>query len=234
MQVIGAGFGRTGTESTQAALEKLLGGKCYHMKEVLNRREHLQAWTDFAERGCTGMDWHWLMQDYVAGVDWPICNYYRELMEAFPDAKVLLTFREPEKWYASLQTLIRITTMTRRLAVLVPMFRRMQILVEKATWHIFPISTTKNRRLPFTITMWQRCRPMFPGATVGLSSAGRVGATLHIPRCPVPDEPFPHMNKRGDTQKFAQRMVTGQLLQRVGVPILLLLVVVVAYLLVMR
>ncbi|MEZ4619893.1 MAG: sulfotransferase [Caldilineaceae bacterium] len=235
MQVIGAGFGRTGTESTQAALEKLLGGKCYHMKEVLNRREHLQAWTDFAERGCTGMDWHWLMQDYVAGVDWPICNYYRELMEAFPDAKVLLTFREPEKWYASLQTLIRITTMTRRLAVLVPMFRRMQILVEKATWHIFPDIHDKESAIAVYNHHVAAVQAHVPPERLLVFQVQEGWEPLcTFLGVPVPDEPFPHMNKRGDTQKFAQRMVTGQLLQRVGVPILLLLVVVVAYLLVMR
>jgi hypothetical protein len=35
MKAIGAGFGRTGTSSLQAALEELLGGKCYHMKDIM-------------------------------------------------------------------------------------------------------------------------------------------------------------------------------------------------------
>ena len=35
LKIIGAGFGRTGTSSLQVALEELLGGKCYHMKEVM-------------------------------------------------------------------------------------------------------------------------------------------------------------------------------------------------------
>ncbi len=57
MKVIGAGFGRTGTESTQAALETLLGGKCYHMKEVLGNPAHLDKWHAFGQAGRTGMDW---------------------------------------------------------------------------------------------------------------------------------------------------------------------------------
>ncbi len=32
--VLGAGLPRTGTTSLQVALQQLLGGKCYHMKEV--------------------------------------------------------------------------------------------------------------------------------------------------------------------------------------------------------
>jgi hypothetical protein len=35
LEVIGAGFGRTGTESTKLALEMLYGKPCYHMAEVL-------------------------------------------------------------------------------------------------------------------------------------------------------------------------------------------------------
>lgn len=34
-------------------------------------------------------------------MDYPACGMYKELMEVFPDAKVLLTVRDPEKWYDS-------------------------------------------------------------------------------------------------------------------------------------
>ena len=39
-----------------------------------------------------------VLADYTACVDWPACNYYKELMEMNPDAKVLLNCRDPEKW----------------------------------------------------------------------------------------------------------------------------------------
>lgn len=44
LRVIGAGVGRTGTMSLKLALEKLLGGPCYHMIEVFPRPEHIRAW----------------------------------------------------------------------------------------------------------------------------------------------------------------------------------------------
>lgn len=230
MKVIGAGFGRTGTESTQAALEKLLGGKCYHMKEVINRPEHLQAWADFAERGRQGMDWHWLMQDYVAGVDWPICNYYQDLMAAFPDVKVLLTYREPEKWYASFLTLVRITAMTRRLALFVPMFRRMQIMVNKAVWHIF----TDVHDQAHCIEVYKRhvaeVKAQVPPERLLVFQVQEGWEPLcKFLNVPVPDEPFPHLNKRGDVQKFAQRMIAGQVFQRARLPLALVILATLLY-----
>src|SRR3990172_8497366 len=91
MQVIGAGFGRTGTMSMQAALE-ILGFRCYHMKEVSEHAGHLQAWHQFVA-GRVPMDWQTLFKDFEATVDFPGCIYYRELLREFPNAKVVLTIR---------------------------------------------------------------------------------------------------------------------------------------------
>ena len=43
--VIGAGLPRTGTNSMMVALERLLGGPCYHMKSVFKSRGRTD--TDF-------------------------------------------------------------------------------------------------------------------------------------------------------------------------------------------
>ncbi|MEX2112008.1 MAG: sulfotransferase family protein [Pirellulales bacterium] len=107
MQVIGAGFGRTGTMSMQAALE-ILGYRCYHMKELTEHPGHLQAWHELvAERA--PMDWQALFQDFQATVDFPACAYYRELMQEFPDAKVVLNVRDSDRWFDSFQTLQQTT-----------------------------------------------------------------------------------------------------------------------------
>ena len=102
LKVIGAGWGRTGTNSTKLALEKLLGGPCYHMFECAKRPD-FQKWID-AYNGKPDFDAIFTNPDggsYVATVDYPACGMYPELMEAYPDAKVLLTVRDPEKWYES-------------------------------------------------------------------------------------------------------------------------------------
>lgn len=111
LRVIGAGFGRTGTLSMQAALEGLGFAPCYHYVEVIERRPgrndgHLRAWVDFA-KGRRPMDWRWLFAGYQAVVDFPMCSFYAELLEAFPDARVVLTLRDPERWFESFDTLVR-------------------------------------------------------------------------------------------------------------------------------
>jgi Sulfotransferase domain len=104
IKIIGAGFGRTGTLSLKFALEKLGFGKCYHMMEVHMNPEHSQHWRGLAKG--VEPDWHALFEGYQASVDWPSCNFWREQLRAFPDAKVLLSRRDPEKWYASVMNTI--------------------------------------------------------------------------------------------------------------------------------
>jgi hypothetical protein len=104
MEIIGAGFGRTGTMSLKAALEELGFGPCYHMVEVFGHPEHADLW-QAAWRG-EPVDWEDFLGDYRAAVDWPACTFYGELMKRYPDAKVLLSVRDPERWYESVRNTI--------------------------------------------------------------------------------------------------------------------------------
>ena len=107
MKVIGAGFGRTGTASLQSALGELGFGPCYHMFEVFTNPGHADFWRA-AWRG-EPADWDGVLGGYEATVDWPACTFYEELMERNPDAKVLLSVRDPERWYESTrQTIYKI------------------------------------------------------------------------------------------------------------------------------
>lgn len=135
MKVIGAGFGRTGTMSLKAALEELGFGPCYHMFEVSERPEHILKWRDYTQG--KSMDWKRLFEGFQSTVDWPACIYYRELMEVFPDAKVLLSVRDPEKWYEStLNTLYRVgkTFPISVLGPFLPPIRRMRAMVYGSIW----------------------------------------------------------------------------------------------------
>ena len=112
LEVIGAGFGRTGTMSLKAALEELGFGPCYHMTEVFRHPEHAEFWTA-AWRG-EPVDWDAVLGGYRATVDWPGCTFYAELMERYPEAKVLLNVRDPERWYESMHdTIYELTVVTR-------------------------------------------------------------------------------------------------------------------------
>ncbi len=99
LKVIGAGFGRTGTLSLKTALEELGFGPCYHMIEVFDKPRHVELWQAAGEG--KPIDWNELFAGYNAAVDWPTCAFYEQLMQAYPEAKVLLSVRDPERWYQS-------------------------------------------------------------------------------------------------------------------------------------
>ena len=100
LKVVGAGVGRTGTLSLKAALEQLLGGTCHHMVEVFaHADEQFPVWT--AAIDGEQVDWHALLGGYTAQVDWPGASFWPELSDAFPDALVLLSVRDPGEWYQS-------------------------------------------------------------------------------------------------------------------------------------
>jgi hypothetical protein len=99
LEVIGAGFGRTGTKSLKAALEELGFGPCYHMFELFGHPEHVELW-EAAAQG-KSVDWNELFGRYRATTDWPGCSFYEELMHSYPNAKVILTVRDPNGWYES-------------------------------------------------------------------------------------------------------------------------------------
>lgn len=103
LKVIGAGFGRTGTASLKMALEKLLGGSCYHMSEVLGKPGQVDLWLDVA---AGKPDWQAIFGDYAATVDFPACTYWRELAAEYPDAKIILSVRDTERWFNSTQNTI--------------------------------------------------------------------------------------------------------------------------------
>lgn len=104
LKIIGAGFGRTGTRSLKDALEILGFGPCYHMVEVFQHPEHVAHW-EAAAKG-EAIDWNEIFHGYQATLDWPCCTFYKQLMSAYPDARVLLSVREPEKWYESVKSTI--------------------------------------------------------------------------------------------------------------------------------
>lgn len=104
LSVIGAGLPRTGTSSQKLALEQLGFGPCYHMTETFSRPEHWPLW--IAAAAGEPVDWNVLFEGWGSTTDAPGCIVYRELANYFPDAKVILSVRDPEKWFASTQATI--------------------------------------------------------------------------------------------------------------------------------
>ncbi len=100
LRVVGAGLGRTGTNSLKVALEQLLGGPCYHMLEVFPRPDVIPKWQEAAEGA--PFDGEALMPGFIACVDWPAAAFWRELANENPDALVLLSTRSSaQAWWKS-------------------------------------------------------------------------------------------------------------------------------------
>jgi hypothetical protein len=99
LQIIGAGLGRTGTESLKKALELLGYGSCYHMFELVRKPERLRYWEQLGRGEIP--DYDALFEGYQATSDFPAAIYYREFMQQYPDAKVVLTVRDADSWFES-------------------------------------------------------------------------------------------------------------------------------------
>lgn len=104
LEIIGAGWGRTGTESLKSALEILDFGKCYHMFELIKDHSRFPYWLQL-EKG-EKPDYEKLFDGYKSAVDFPAALYYKEFMQQFPQAKVILSVRDAEEWYASAEKTI--------------------------------------------------------------------------------------------------------------------------------
>jgi hypothetical protein len=100
LKVVGAGVGRTGTNSLKIALERLLGGQCHHMFEIIMNPDQVPLWTAAIEQK-GDVDWTTVLDGYVAQVDWPGASFWPELSAAYPDALVILSVRDPDVWYTS-------------------------------------------------------------------------------------------------------------------------------------
>lgn len=111
LEVIGAGLGRTGTYSLKLALEQLGLGPCHHMEEVIhNPPRHVPLWSAAVQGN---PDWNAAYEGYNSAVDWPTAAFWRELSEVYPNAKFILTTRNPERWYDSFSETILKLLLTR-------------------------------------------------------------------------------------------------------------------------
>lgn len=98
LKVIGAGLGRTGTNSLRLALNMLGAGPCHHMEEVImNMPMQVPLWQAAIDGHA---DWAAIYKSYNSAVDWPTAAFYNELSKVYPDAKFILTVRSPESWTA--------------------------------------------------------------------------------------------------------------------------------------
>ena len=204
LKVIGAGFGRTGTGSLKAALEELGIGKCYHMNEVAKNHGHMKKWTDVIENG--NADWAELFEGYQAAVDWPAAVYYKALMVAYPDAKVILTIRDPDRWHESVSNTIYPLSkkFVNSLRTTSPLSRFFKAL-DKALW--VGIFNNRLEDKPYAIEIFkdhiEEVKHTVPVDRLLIFEARQGWEPLcEFLDVPVPDTPYPHVNKGGRIKRL--------------------------------
>ena len=204
LKVIGAGLGRTGTMSLKKALEVLLGGPCYHMHEVFQRLEtDVPMWHDAALG--KPVDWDKLFDGYVATVDWPSGAYWKEISAEYPDALILLSTRDSEKWWKSASETI---------------FPAIQEVAaaEHNPWHEMIDAMMANRFVK-DLTDKGACVAAYEKHNEEARRSAPANRFLEWqpgdgwePLCkalnlPVPNEPFPHVNSK---EEFLERLRARQ------------------------
>jgi hypothetical protein len=215
LKVIGAGFGRTGTLSLKVALEQLGFVKCYHMTEVFSRPEYVGLW-DAAARG-EPVDWESLFRGYQATVDWPGCNFYREFLRLYPEAKVILTVRDPEGWYDSArQTIYRQQRAFPAWAMpFLPRLRRFLRLTQRLIWEGVFRGRFEDRA--FAVEVFKRHteevkRVVPPERLLVYEVKEGWGPLCSFLGVPIPEgKPFPHLN---DAEEFRSRIRRGTFVVR--------------------
>jgi hypothetical protein len=202
LRVVGAGLGRTGTNSLKLALERLLDAPCYHMTEVFGHPDDIAVWQAAVDGGT--VDWLALLDGYGACVDWPGCAFWPALADAYPDALVLLSTRSsaPVWWKSANDTIFAVgrrgapdnPVMAAQLQMILGIFDRhftpewSDATAAQAAYDLH--NETVRATVPKDrLLEWQPGDGWEPICTA-----------LGVP---VPDEPFPHANSTDDFRTMA-------------------------------
>jgi Sulfotransferase domain len=220
LQIIGAGFGRTGTMSTYTALSTL-GFPCYHMFEVLRNpanKAHLDFWRKVADTpNAQRQDWDTVFARYTASVDNPAVCVWRELVRAYPEAKVLLTLHPKggDAWYESVMETIYFTENTwqfKVLKALTPFGRKFGALSHKLIWQHLHRDTMPDRAkaVAFYNRHIEEVKAAVPAAKLLVFTVSEGWAPLcNFLGVAIPNTAFPNVNDRAEFQKIKQGISRG-------------------------
>jgi Sulfotransferase domain len=219
MRLIGAGLPRTGTLSQKVALEMLGVAPCYHMVNVLADLDEAQVW----RRALDGeAPWEELFDGFQATVDWPGSFFYRELVELYPEAKVLLSVRDADAWERSMRQtiwgifygdmLIRDLSFARTrvdpkwrgyIEMMEQMWQQSGLIADGAATSSDSMKSAMER---FNDEVQ---RTVAPERLLVWSVSDGWEPLCEFLELPIPDTDFPHLN---DSNQFAERIIDGALL----------------------
>jgi Sulfotransferase domain len=219
MRLIGAGLPRTGTLSQKVALEMLGLAPCYHMVNVLADLDQAEVWRGALEGD---VQWEEVFRDFPATVDWPGSFFWRELIDFYPDAKVLLSARDSEGWERSMRDTIwgifygdmLIHDLSSARARVDPKWRGYIELMQEMWGRSGLIDagadTTPESMRSAMERFNQEVQDTVPAERLLVWSVSDGWEPLcEFLELPAPSTPFPHLNDSGE---FAERIIDGALL----------------------
>lgn len=164
-----------------------------------------------------GSDWEELLGDYAATVDWPGCSFYEELMAVYPEAKVLLSVRDPVRWYESVSSTIynirRITASSKFFAAigkLNPRITRITRMVNNLIWDGAFDGRFEDKQ--YAIEVFERhnekVKERVPKDRLLVYEVREGwGPLCEFLGVEVPDAPFPHLNDADSFRKMLVRRI---------------------------
>ena len=201
LKVIGANFGRTATMSLKQGLEILGFEKCYHMSEVVVHPEHVKLWLDAWQ----GKDiWTTLFAGYQAAVDWPAAAFWPQLMHVYPEAKIVLSIRDADKWFESARNTIFQSMDSNLLAKDKVLRTRIEMLKEIIVDGTFDGDLTdKDKCIKIYKDNIERCKSEVPSdRLIEFDPSLGWEPLCRGLDCKIPQEPYPYVNKAAE---FAHR-----------------------------
>ncbi|KAJ7106865.1 P-loop containing nucleoside triphosphate hydrolase protein [Mycena crocata] len=121
LRVLSLGFCRTGTSSLRSALDILGYKNPHHMFAVLEDPAQIDLWmaainAKFLRQGTPygRKEWDSLVGHCEALTDCPSILFAKELIATYPEAKVILTLRDPDRWWQSYNASIAALARTKR------------------------------------------------------------------------------------------------------------------------
>lgn len=200
LEIVGAGLGRTGTNSLKVALEQLLGAPCYHMIEVFGRPDDVAVWRRAIDG--TPADWDALFTGYRAAVDWPVAAFWREIAAAYPAAPVLLSTRDPDAWWRSASSTI--FEISREPATEEPFASQLRMTMDMLSRRFTPEWRDEDGAKDAYVRHNETVRAEVPAARLVEWRPGDGWEPLCTALAvPVPDEEFPHVNSTEDFRTMA-------------------------------
>jgi len=204
LKIIGAGFGRTGTNSLKLALEILESQPCHHMLEVLPCENQIK-WFHEKAHGKTVI-WDEVFENYGSAVDWPSSAYYKELADHYPDSKVILSIRDPDNWYDSTKETIYFvsTEIPKWLLFLSSKKRQIYEMIKKTIWQ--GVFDGKFEDREYAVNVFKKhikkVKSAIPEDRLLIHEAKEGWEPLcEFLGKPVPNQPYPRVNEANTFKK---------------------------------